>query len=67
MNDTVPAKLSPGELVVPRTAMSDDEEFDAFMDKFRPSKREKRVDSDKPLMVQALQNLSSRIDRVEGR
>lgn len=66
-NDTVKAKLSPGEVVVPRTAMSDDEEFDAFMEKFRPSKREKQVDSDKPLMVQALHNLSSRVDRIEGR
>lgn len=66
-NDTVKAKLSPGELVVPRTAMSDDEEFDAFMEKFRPSKRDKQPDSDKPLMVQALQNLSSRVDRIEGR
>lgn len=67
VNDTVSAKLSPGEVVVPRTAMSDDEEFDAFMEKFRPSKREKQIDPDKPLMVQALRNLSSRIDRMEGR
>lgn len=66
-NDTVPAKLSPGELVVPRTAMSDDEEFDNFMNKFRPSNRRSQVDPDKPMMVQALQNLSSRIDRIEGR
>lgn len=66
-NDTVSAKLSPGELVVPRTAMSDDEEFDAFMNKFRPSSRRSQVDPDKPMMVQALQNLSSRIDRIEGR
>lgn len=67
MNDTVPAKLSPGEVVVPRTAMSDDEEFDAFMEKFRPSKRAPQGDPDKPMMVQALQNLSSRVDRMEGR
>lgn len=67
-NDTVKAKLSPGEVVVPRTAMSDDEEFDAFMEKFRPSKREKpNPDSDKPLMVQALKNLTARVDRMEGR
>lgn len=66
-NDIVPAKLSPGEVVVPRTAMSDDEEFDAFMEKFRPSKRSPQVDPDKPMMVQALQNLSSRVDRMEGR
>lgn len=67
INDTVPAKLSPGEVVVPRSAMSDDEEFNAFMEKFRPSKRRKEVDPDKPLMIQALHNLSSRIDRMEGR
>lgn len=66
-NDTVHAKLSPGEVVVPRTAMSDDEEFDAFMEKFRPSRREKPNNSEQPMIVQALQNLSSRVDRMEGR
>lgn len=66
-NDTVKAKLSPGEVVVPRTAMSDDEEFDAFMEKFRPSKREKPNNSEQPMVVQALQNLSSRVDRIEGK
>jgi len=67
VNDTVKARLSPGEVVVPRTVMSDDEEFDAFMEKFRPSKREKYADPDKPLMVQALKNLSSRLDNMGGR
>lgn len=67
INDTVPANLSPGEVVVPRTAMSDDEEFDAFMEKFRPSKRKESSDPDKPLIIQALSNLKSRIDRMEGR
>lgn len=66
VNDTVKAKLSPGEVVVPRSAMSDDEEFDAFMEKFRPSKRKAEIDPDKPLMVQALRNLSNRVDRMEG-
>lgn len=31
-NDTVPAMLSPGELVVPRSATSDEEEFEKFVD-----------------------------------
>lgn len=66
-NDTVRARLSPGELVVPRTVMSDDEEFDAFMEKFRPSRREKPANEDQPMVVRALQNLSSRVDRMEGR
>lgn len=66
-NDTVEAKLSPGEVVVPRTVMSDDEEFNTFMEKFRPSKREKPKNSEQPIIVQALQNLSSRVDRIEGR
>lgn len=42
-NDTVPAKLSPGEVVVPRTAMSDEEEFEAFMAKFHPANQRKRM------------------------
>jgi hypothetical protein len=40
-NDTVNAKLSPGEVVAPRSAMTDDEEFDKFMEKFRPSNQHK--------------------------
>lgn len=66
MNDKVPAKLSPGEVVIPRSAMSDDEEFDAFMEKFRPSKRAKESNGD-PLMVQVLKNLTARVDNLEGR
>ena len=67
INDTVPANLSPGEVIIPRTAMSDDEEFDAFMNKFRPSKRNKQADLDKPLIDQALSSLSARMTRIEGR
>lgn len=40
-NDTVDAKLSPGEIVIPRSASSDDDEFDKFMEKFRPSNQKK--------------------------
>lgn len=40
-NDTVNAKLSPGEVVAPRSAMTDDEEFNKFMEKFRPSNQHK--------------------------
>lgn len=68
VNDTVPAQLSPGEVVVPRTAMSDDEEFDTFMAKFRPSKRNQPAqDPDKPLVAQALTSIQQRLDRIEGR
>jgi len=67
INDTVPAQLSPGEVVVPRTAMSDDEEFDLFMEKFRPSKRRRETDSDKPLIAQALSDMNGRLNRIEGR
>ncbi len=42
-NDTVSAKLSPGEVVVPRSAMQDDAEFEAFMAKFRPSAQHKKM------------------------
>lgn len=66
-NDIVPARLSPGEVVVPRSVMSDDQEFDSFMEKFRPSRRQSHHDSDKPMLIQALQNLSNRVDRIEGR
>lgn len=40
-NDIVDAKLSPGEGVVPRSAMNDDEEFHAFMKKFDPHLKKK--------------------------
>lgn len=66
INDTVHAKLSPGEIVIPRTATNDDEEFDAFMDKFRPSKQHKPMDKDKPLVAHALANLHDRLNRLEG-
>lgn len=65
-NDTVDAKLSPGEVVVPRSAMDDDKEFEQFMERFRPSKRDKKPDSDKPLMAQALENLHARLRKIEG-
>lgn len=38
-NDTVTAKLSPGEVVIPRSAANDDEEFHNFMAKFDPHKK----------------------------
>jgi len=67
INDTVHAKLSPGEIVVPRTVANDDDEFNAFMEKFRPSRRAKSIDPDKPLIAQALSNLHSRLNKIEGR
>lgn len=59
-NDVVPAKLSPGEVVVPRSAMTDDEEFEKFMEQFRPSKRNAPVDESIPMEKRALKNLSRR-------
>lgn len=38
-NDTVDAKLSPGEIVIPRSAAHDEDEFKLFMAKFEPKKR----------------------------
>lgn len=38
-NDTVPAMLSPGEIVVPRSAANDEDEFKIFMSKFEPKKK----------------------------
>jgi hypothetical protein len=64
-NDTVHAALSPGEVVVPRSAQSDDQEFEAFMNKFRPSKRPKPLDAHIPLAAHALANLHSRITNLE--
>jgi hypothetical protein len=34
-NDTVPAMLSPGEVVIPRSKVNDEEEFDKFMKEVR--------------------------------
>lgn len=42
-NDTVPAMLSPGEVVVPRSHANDDAEFEAFMAKFKPSHIKKNM------------------------
>lgn len=65
-NDTVPAKLSPGEIVVPRSATNDDEEFDRFMEKFRPSNK-KRDSVHVPTEARALANLHHRISDLENK
>lgn len=66
-NDTVPAQLSPGELVVPRSAMSDEDEFEQFMQQFKPQKRTSKMDESVPMEHQALANLHKRISALEGR
>lgn len=67
-NDTVKAKLSPGEVVVPLDAQNDDAEFDAFMEKFRPSKANKASPNTHiPLEAQAMANLHKRISDLETR
>lgn len=66
-NDTVPAKLSPGEVVVPRSALSDDAEFDKFMEQFRPSKKHEKIDESIPMHTRVLADLHKRISKVEGR
>lgn len=63
-NDVVPARLSPGEVVVPRSAMSDDEEFEQFMQQFKPSRRNQPVDESIPMDKRALSNLRKR--NMEG-
>lgn len=65
-NDTVDAKLSPGEIVVPRSAANDDDEFNHFMEKFRPSKQPKALSPHVPVEAKALANLHTRIQRLEG-
>ncbi len=65
-NDTVAAKLSPGEVVVPRSAMSDEQEFDKFMEQFRPTKNSKPVDESVPPEHRALANLHQRVRALEG-
>lgn len=66
-NDVIDAKLSPGEVVVPRSAMSEDEEFDKFLEKFRPSNRNKAVpNAHIPMEAKALANLHNRIEKLEG-
>lgn len=42
-NDIVDAKLSPGEVVIPRSAMNDEDEFHNFMTKFDPAKKKMAV------------------------
>lgn len=68
LNDTVKARLSPGEAVIPRSAMSDEKEFDAFMAKFRPAPKAKPAESSVrvPPEVSALANLHKRLSKLEG-
>jgi len=58
-NDTVPAKLSPGEVVVPLNAQKSDDDFENFMNQFKPSKKIQapRIAPDAPLDKLALNNL----------
>lgn len=70
-NDIVDAKLSPGEVIVPRSALSDDEEFNHFMEKFKPSNQHKMakggmVQPNVPMEAKALANLHTRIEHLEG-
>lgn len=64
-NDTVDAKLSPGEVVVPRSAMSDEEEFNNFMSKFAPAPKQHKLETAKP-EVKALADLHKRVRSLEG-
>lgn len=66
-NDVVPARLSPGEVVVPRSAMTDEDEFNKFMEQFRPKKNKKLVDETVPMEYQALENLHKRVSALEGK
>jgi hypothetical protein len=62
-NDTVPAKLSPGEVVVPLDAQKSDGDFENFMNQFKPSKKEPKaakISPDEPLDKLALKNLRNR-------
>jgi hypothetical protein len=58
-NDTVPAKLSPGEVVVPLDAQKTDGDFENFMNQFKPSKKAQapRIAPDVSLPKLALNNL----------
>ncbi len=72
-NDTVDAKLSPGEIVVPRSAANDEDEFKSFMSKFEPKKRKmadggvvpKQSPVKIPPEVRALVNLHKRVSKLE--
>ncbi len=63
-NDTVDVKASPGELVVPRSAMSDEDEFDKFMEQFKP--KAKNSLEKQPPHIQALADLHARVRKIEG-
>lgn len=72
VNDTVDAKLSPGEIVVPRSAANDEDEFKAFMGKFKPFHRkaatgETPKQSKVPLEARALAHLHQRVSQLEQR
>lgn len=60
-NDTVDAKLSPGEVVVPLDAQKNDDAFEKFMAQFKPSKKMPKIAPNAPLDKLALSNLHRRI------
>lgn len=60
-NDTVHANLSPGELVVPLNAQKSDDDFESFMQQFKPSKKAPKISTTTPLDKLALSNLHRRI------
>jgi hypothetical protein len=63
-NDVVDAHLSPGEVVVPRSAMNDEEDFNKFMSQFAPPPKAHKLETAKP-EVKALANLHKRISELE--
>jgi len=62
-NDTVPARLSPGEVVIPLDAQKSDADFENFMNQFKPSKKTPKIDKSIPLDKQALSNLHKRMGK----
>ena len=65
-NDIVDAKLSPGEIVAPRSATTDEGSFEDFMNQFKPKKKPKDMTKERP-ETQALADLHKRVSKLEGK
>ena len=66
VNDTVPAKLSPGEIVVPRSAAKDEEALKSFVKSLKLEKGDESSSEIGKIMAQ-ISMLQDKVKKMEGK